>query len=120
MQLEHIYLQIFIFVAFGIGFVLAPFAISFLMAPSNPSEEKLSTYECGEPPIGFAWVQYNVRYYFFVMIFLIFDVETIFLFPWAVTIKEVGVSAIVEMFMFLLVLFFGLIYAWRKGVLEWF
>ncbi|MDO8489590.1 MAG: NADH-quinone oxidoreductase subunit A [Candidatus Omnitrophota bacterium] len=89
------------------------------MAPRKPNEFKLSTYECGEIPIGSAWIQYNVRYYFFVLVFLVFDVETIFLFPWAVTIKEVGVVAMIEMLIFLSVLFLGLIYAWRKGALEW-
>mgnify|MGYP003392794876 FL=1 len=119
MELGHIYLELFVFIILGVVFVLAPFVVSFFMAPSKPSEQKLSTYECGEIPVGFAWVQYNVRYYFFVLIFLVFDVETIFLFPWAVIIKEVGVVAMVEMLIFLTVLFFGLIYAWRKGALEW-
>lgn len=119
MQLEYRYLQLFIFVILGVGFVLAPFVVSFFMAPRKPNEFKLSTYECGEIPIGSAWIQYNVRYYFFVLVFLVFDVETIFLFPWAVTIKEVGVVAMIEMLIFLSVLFLGLIYAWRKGALEW-
>ena len=119
MQLENIYLQVFVFVILGVGFVLAPFVVSFFMAPNKPNERKLSTYECGEIPVGFAWVQYNVRYYFFVLMFLIFDVETVFLFPWAITLKDIGVVGMVEMFIFLTVLFLGLIYAWKKGALEW-
>ncbi len=119
MQLEHEYLQLFIFIILGIGFVFAPFVISFLIAPNKPNEKKNSTYECGEIPVGSAWIQYHVRYYFFVLVFLIFDVETIFLFPWAVTIKGTNGIAIIEMFIFLIVLFLGFIYAWRKGALEW-
>ncbi|MBF0217403.1 MAG: NADH-quinone oxidoreductase subunit A, partial [Candidatus Omnitrophica bacterium] len=88
------------------------------MAPSKPNEKKLSVYECGEVPVGTAWIQYNVRYYFFAMIFLVFDVETIFMFPWAVTIRDIGPLAITEMFIFLGILFFGLVYAWKKGALE--
>lgn len=113
------YLQLFIFIISGIGFVLAPFILSYFMAPRKPSEKKLSTYECGEIPVGSAWGQYNVKYYLFVLIFLVFDVEAIFLFPWAVTIKTIGSVSMVEMFVFLIVLFLGLIYAWRKGALEW-
>ena len=119
MQLEHSYLQLFIFIISGVGFVLAPFILSFFMAPRKPSNTKQSIYECGEVPIGVAWVQYNVRYYLFVLIFLIFDVEAIFLFPWATTIREIGIMSLIEMFVFLIVLFLGLIYAWRKGALEW-
>lgn len=70
--------------------------------------------------MGFAWVQYNVRYYIFVLMFLIFDVEAIYLFPWAVALKDIGPAALIEMFVFLAVLLLGLVYAWRKGALEWF
>jgi len=69
--------------------------------------------------VGLAWVQYNVRYYIFALIFLIFDVETLFLYPWAVSIKAIGPVAIAEMFLFLAILILGLVYAWKKGVLEW-
>ena len=69
--------------------------------------------------MGLAWVQYNVRYYIFALIFLIFDVETLFLYPWAVSIKAIGPVAIAEMFLFLAILILGLVYAWKKGVLEW-
>lgn len=119
MNLEQTYLQLFIFILVGIIFVFAPFVISFLIAPNNPNKKKNSTYECGEIPVGYAWAQYHVRYYFFTLVFLIFDVETIFLFPWAVSIKDLGGIAILEMLLFLLVLFVGFVYAWRKGALEW-
>ena len=119
MQLEQVYFPIFIFGILGVAFVAAAFVTSFLLAPRKPNAKKLSTYECGEVPAGPAWVQYNVRYYFFVLVFLIFDVETMFLFPWAVTIKSVGVVALIEMFVFLIVLLLGFVYAWRKGALEW-
>ncbi|HBU69006.1 MAG TPA: NADH-quinone oxidoreductase subunit A [Elusimicrobia bacterium] len=115
----NIYSSIFIFAALGAVFVVAPFVISWLIAPRNPSQRKSSTYECGEAPVGSAWIQYNVRYYIFALIFLIFDVEVIFLFPWAVTLRSLGVLGLIEMFIFLAILALGLVYAWKKGALEW-
>lgn len=92
---------------------------SYLLAPRNPGGMKNQPYECGEETIGPSWVHFNVGYYLFALIFLIFDVEAAFLFPWAVVFREVGMVALVEVGLFISVLIVGLIYAWKKGVLEW-
>ena len=113
------YTYVYIFAITGIIFVLAPFCLSILLAPRQPNAAKLSTYECGETPFSTAWVQYNVRYYIFALIFVIFDVETIFLYPWAIIIRTLGLAGLVEMFIFLIILFLGLVYAWKKGALVW-
>lgn len=101
-------------------------AVSLLAAAllrERRSQEKAgglsSTYECGMPPVGDSWIQFNVRYYLIALLFVIFDVEAIFLFPWAVVFRELGVIAFLEMGVFLGVLILGLAYAWRKGALEW-
>lgn len=94
-------------------------AFSFLIAPHRPSGIKNSPYECGEPPIGGAWVQFNVGYYLFGLLFLVFDVEAAFLYPWAVAFHSMGLMAFIEMAIFLFVLILGLAYAWKKGALEW-
>jgi NADH-quinone oxidoreductase subunit A len=90
-----------------------------LLRPRRPSRVKLQTYECGESTVGSSWIQYNVGYYIFALIFVIFDVEVVFLFPWAVAFKKLGLFALIEMFIFLAILIFGLVYAWRKGALKW-
>jgi len=90
-----------------------------LLAPSNPSKDKLDTYECGEVPEGSAWAQFNIRFYVIALIFLIFDVEVLFLFPWAVVFKEMGLLALVEMSIFLFILIVGLAYVWKKSDLDW-
>jgi NADH-quinone oxidoreductase subunit A len=88
-----------------------------LRATTNP--QKLQPYECGVPTIGPSWIQFNVGYYLFALIFLIFDVELIFLYPWAVVVKEVGWPALVEILIFLFILFMGFLYAHKKGALRW-
>lgn len=103
----------------GIIFVLINLLLTWFLAPSKPTEEKLSSYECGEEKIGTSWVQYNFRYYIFALIFVIFDVEMVFLFPWAVVFRSLGIFALVEMFIFIAILMLGLFYALRKGVLRW-
>jgi NADH-quinone oxidoreductase subunit A len=90
-----------------------------IMRPSRPGPIKNATYECGMETIGETWVQYKVQYYLFAIIFVLFDVETIFLYPWAVAYNQLGLFALVEMFLFLGILGVGLVYAWRKGALEW-
>ena len=89
------------------------------MRPSRFSEEKLTTYECGENPPGSAWVQFNIRFYVFALIFIIFDVEAVFLLPWAVVFRELGALAFVEGLVFIAILVVALVYVWRKGDLEW-
>ena len=113
------YAIIGIFLLIAIGFVMVTFFIAKILRPHRPSETKLDIYECGEPTIGSSWIQYNVGYYIFALLFVIFDVEVVFLFPWAVACKKLGLFALIEMFIFLAILIFGLVYAWRKGALRW-
>lgn len=103
----------------GIFFVLVSILLTRLLAPNKPTEQKLSSYECGEETVGTSWVQFNFRYYIFALIFVVFDVEMIFLFPWAVVFKSIGLFALIEMFIFIAILVLGLFYALRKGVLSW-
>ena len=103
----------------AIVFVCVPLILQWLVAPSNKTAEKLQTYECGEVVEGSAWLQFNVRFYVIALIFLIFDVEVVFLFPWAVVFKEMGLLALIEMGIFLLILIAGLAYVWVKSDLEW-
>lgn len=90
-----------------------------LLRPNNPTTQKQTTYESGNIPVGSSWVQFNVKYYVFALLFVIFDVETLFLYPWAVAYKHLGLFALVEMLIFICLLVVGLIYAWKKKVLEW-
>jgi NADH-quinone oxidoreductase subunit A len=93
--------------------------ISKYLAPSSTNDSKLEAYECGVPTESGSWVQYNVGYYLFALIFLVFDVEIVFLFPWAVVLKEIGMVAFIEILIFVFILFLGLMYAWKKGALKW-
>jgi NADH-quinone oxidoreductase subunit A len=105
----------------GAVFVLVggTLALNRLVRPAVARAEKLVTYECGVDPIGGGWSQSTVRYYIFALLFVIFDVEAVFLFPWAVVFEEIGIFAFVEMMIFIFILALGLVYAWRKKVLEW-
>lgn len=113
------YLYVLIFIILGIVFVAAAIIFAKILAPSKPYPEKQSTYECGEKPVGSAWVQFNFRYYLVAMLFVIFDVEVVFLLPWAVAFKRLGLFAFIEMMIFLGILVIAWVYAWRKGALEW-
>ncbi len=113
------YAYVGLFLLFGIAFVLGAFLFSRLLRPHKPNSMKESTYECGEKPIGSSWVQFNVRFYIIAIIFLIFDVEAIFIIPWAITFRSLGLFAYVEMMLFIAILAIGLFYAWKKGVLKW-
>nr|YP_009403060.1 NADH dehydrogenase subunit 3 [Clermontia fauriei]AOV63667.1 NADH-plastoquinone oxidoreductase subunit 3 [Clermontia samuelii subsp. hanaensis]ASA34253.1 NADH dehydrogenase subunit 3 [Clermontia fauriei] len=95
------------------------FFISGVLAPISKGPEKLSSYESGIEPIGEAWLQFRIRYYMFALVFVIFDVETVFLYPWAMSFDLLGVSVFLEAFIFVLILIVGSLYAWRKGALEW-
>ena len=94
-------------------------AISGLFVPRSEGAEKRTTYESGIEPMGEAWIQFSVRYYMYALVFVIFDVETMFLYPWAVVFDQVGALALLEVCVFLFILLIGLVYAWRKGALEW-
>ncbi len=110
---------ILIFFIIGAIFVLLGLFASAVIRPSNPNPMKLSTYECGEEPIGGPWVKFNLRYYIVALIFLLFEVEIVFLFPWAVVFKSLGLFAFAEMLVFVGILVAGLAYVWVKGDLEW-
>jgi NADH-quinone oxidoreductase subunit A len=107
------------FVVVVIGFVAVNLARWWLIRPSRFSEEKLTTYECGENPQGSAWIQFNIRFYVFALIFIVFDVEAVFLIPWAVVFRKLGMVASVEGLVFIVILAVALAYVWRKGDLEW-
>jgi NADH:ubiquinone oxidoreductase subunit 3 (subunit A) len=93
--------------------------MAYFMRPRRPNKVKTETYECGIETIGDSWVQFKVQYYLYALVFLIFDIETIFLFPWAVAYKQLSLFALLEMVIFIVLLAVALIYAWRKGALEW-
>ncbi|MFM7364392.1 MAG: NADH-quinone oxidoreductase subunit A [Cuspidothrix sp.] len=90
-----------------------------ILRPVGTSIEKRTTYECGLEPIGGAWIQFNIRYYMFALVFVVFDVETVFLYPWAVAFNRLGLLAFIEAIIFISILIIALVYAWRKGALEW-
>lgn len=113
------YLAVLIFIFVGAGMVLFTFFLSRILRPHNPYHEKNINYECAELPIGNSWIKFHNRYYIFALIFVIFDVEAVFLFPWAVAFGQLGLFALVEMVIFILILMFGLLYAWKKGALQW-
>ena len=103
----------------GLAAILGMFLASFLMAPKRKSAAKEMPYECGIEPAPYRWSQIQIRYYVFAILFLIFDVEAVFLFPWAVVFLESTPAVFYEMLIFIGILFFGVVYAWRKGVLQW-
>ena len=116
------YANVLIFLGIGAFFIIFNLFLGSLFRPKNPSAEKLSTYECGEEPVGGSWIQFNIRFYVIALIFIIFDVEIVFLYPWAVVFKDLmqyGWFAFVEMMIFVAILLVGLAYAWKKGALEW-
>ena len=108
---------LFLIVATGLGLVLL--AIGLVVAPRNPDPEKYAPYECGFEPFEDARLKFDVRYYLIAILFIIFDLEIAFLFPWAVVFDKIGVIALVEMALFLLLLVVGFVYVWKKGALEW-
>lgn len=106
---------------FIVGAFLVGGAILFstFIAPTSTNLQKSESYECGVPTKGITWLQFNVGYYLFALLFLIFDVETVFIFPWAAVMKEIGMAAFVEILIFFVILGFGLLYAWKKHALIW-
>ena len=116
--------NVLVFTVLGLGFVGVNLLIGKLLRPSNPQTRKLSTYECGEPATGSAWVNFNIRFYLVALVFIIFEVEIAFLFPVAVVFRDLvesgeGMLAFIKAFIFVGILFLGLIYSWVKGDLEW-
>ena len=103
----------------GVAAMGIMFAASFILAPRRPSQEKAIPYECGIQPAPYSWSQLHIRYYIFAILFLIFDVEAVFLFPWAVIFLESIPAVFYEMLIFIGILLFGIVYGWRKGALQW-
>ena len=108
-----------VFIVFALAFPAVGLGMAWLLRPHRPGRIKKSTYECGLETVGETWVQYKVQYYLFALVFVIFDVETMFLYPWAVAYNQLPLFALVEMMIFIAILAVGLVYAWRKGALEW-
>jgi NADH-quinone oxidoreductase subunit A len=113
------YLTVGAFAILGAVLVMVMLGVAAVLRPTNPSITKRLTYECGVDPVGSGWSQSYVRYYVFGLLFVIFDVEAVFIFPWAVVVDQLGTFGIVEMFIFIVILLLGLLYAVRKGVLKW-
>jgi NADH-quinone oxidoreductase subunit A len=113
------YITIGIFALVGIALVGVTLQLARLVRPDVPTPEKYTTYESGIDPIGRGWAQSNVRYYIFALLFVIFDVEAVFLFPWAIVFERLGAQAFVEMVIFIAILALALLYAIKKKVLEW-
>ena len=113
------YLPIFLFILVAIGFAIFTLMISKLVQAGRFNRVKLEPYECGIEPVTDARDRYSVRYYLVAMLFVIFDVETVFLFPWAVIMDELALFGLIEMLVFLFILLVGYAYAWRKGALDW-
>lgn len=110
---------IVIFFLAGVVMVGAGVLVSNLVSPKSHNPQKNETYECGIPTVGPSMIQFKVGYYLFAILFLIFDVETVFIFPWAVVMKSVGTAAFIEILIFLVILGLGLLYAWKKDALKW-
>ncbi len=117
MQTNWLYIGIFMVV--GMMVPIVPLVFSRLVAPRKPNPIKQSTYECGIETVGDSWVQFKAQYYIFALIFLVFDVETVFLFPWALSLKQLPLFVVLEGVLFIAILVAGLVYAWRRGMLEW-
>ncbi len=117
MPLNYVGLGLFIIV--GIGFGGGTFLISALLRPNNPNSVKLEAYECGAPIFGDARDRFNIRYYVLAMLYLVFDLEVVFLYPWAVQYDQLGLFGLVEMMIFVAILLVGYFYAWKKGALDW-
>jgi NADH-quinone oxidoreductase subunit A len=113
------YVLVAIFVALGVFLPVAALTIGRWLRPARPVDEKYTTYESGNEPVGDSQVRFNIRYYLFALMFIIFDLETVFLYPWAVAYGKLGLFALVEMLIFVSLLVVGLIYAWKKKVLTW-
>ncbi|HUP68719.1 MAG TPA: NADH-quinone oxidoreductase subunit A [Acidimicrobiales bacterium] len=113
------YLSVLIFGGAAVAMVGAMLGAGSLIRPTRPQPQKYISYESGVDPVGTGWSQSQVRYYIFALLFVMFDVEAVFIFPWAIQLEALGVFGLVEMLIFIVILALGLVYAWRKGVLRW-
>lgn len=113
------YLTVAIFAGVALGMVGVMLGVALVLRPNRPQEQKYLTYESGVDPVGSGWAQSQVRYYIFALLFVLFDVEAVFIFPWATRLEEYGTFGLIEMGIFVFILILGLVYAWRKKVLQW-
>lgn len=113
------WVYIALFLAVGAVVPIGAIVAAWVVGPKKPNPIKQTTYECGIETVGPAWVQFKAQYYIFALVFLVFDVETVFLYPWAVKLGQLGMFAVIEGIIFILILIVGLVYTWRKGMLEW-
>jgi NADH-quinone oxidoreductase subunit A len=113
------YLTVGVFFALSVALLLGVLSLGSIFRPTRPQAQKYVNYESGVDPVGFGWSQSQVRYYIFALLFVMFDVEAVFIFPWATRLEAYDVFGLVEMVIFIVVLALGLVYAWRKGVLRW-
>src|SRR5213594_1131165 len=113
------WLSILVMIALGAGFALISILLSSVLGPRKPTPEKLAPYECGMPAVGDARERHSVKFYLVAMIFLLFDIEIAFLYPWAVALRDLGWSGFVQIVTFVLIRLVGFVYVWRKGVLDW-
>jgi NADH-quinone oxidoreductase subunit A len=113
------WLYIGLFLVIGIIVPVVPLVIAHFISPRKPNPIKQSTYECGIETVGESWVQFKAQYYIFALVFLLFDVESVFLFPWALSLNQLPMFVVLEGVLFIGILVAGLVYAWRKGMLEW-
>lgn len=118
-RMDSQYGYVIVFAIVGIAFVVIALIAAWVLRPHRPSREKTTPYECGILPTGDAWGQFNPRFYIIALLFVLFDVEAAYLYPWALRVGKLGVFALVEMLIFLAILALGLAYAWRKGGLNW-
>ena len=114
---QWIYIGLFIIV--GLIIPVGAITVAWILGPKKANPIKMTTYECGVETVGDSWVQFKAQYYIYALVFLVFDVETVFLFPWAVKLGQLGLFAVIEGIIFILILIAGLVYTWRKGMLEW-
>jgi NADH-quinone oxidoreductase subunit A len=113
------WLSIILMIVLGLVFAVPSVVLSKLLGPRNPTPEKLAPYECGMPPVGDARERQSVKFYLVAMIFLLFDIEVAFLYPWAMALRELGWGGFVQVVLFMLLLLAGYVYVWRKGALDW-
>ena len=113
------YWPVIIYLVVAIAFGVVTISVGYLFRPSKPDPSKLSPYECGCPPVGDAREKFSVRFYIIAMLFVLFDLEAVFMYPWAISFDRLGIVGIVEMVLFILILLVGYLYAWKKGALEW-
>lgn len=113
------YFPVIVFIGIALAFGVVTLVLSYLVQPKYPEPEKLSPYECGSEPFSDARMPFPVRYYIFAMLFVIFDIEVIFLYPWAIVFDKIGFVGLMEMIIFIGLFVVAYVYAWRKGALEW-